>query len=298
MKIIKFGLIICLFAVILVFFSGCLSLTVTESYQVNKDAQITHAFYNLTMDRSTYNMLKMYAEDKGYSSVKDVIEANLSKNIGSQNASYNEIWDTQNGKVTVSVERTDIFTPSPDSNITIQKKDGMIEYEDLSFYSPKALEMFTRQSAVSAVHTTPTPLQQSFVQQSGSTSNLKMLVSTPTPVQTKWVWNENRRTYEEVEVTPTPENPLFNATEEQEMLQMMLSGISVDYYLEMPGPIVNSTAQTVNDNKAEWHFGGKDIMNTRIYAECKTPAIPGFTSVITILGLFMAGICTIWIRKK
>jgi hypothetical protein len=69
------------------------------------------------------------------------------------------------------------------------------------------------------------------------------------------------------------------------MMGAMLSGVSVDYYLEMPGKIVNTSATVVNNNKAEWHFGGADLMNTSIYAESQPPSLlPGFTSFVAVAG--------------
>lgn len=54
------------------------------------------------------------------------------------------------------------------------------------------------------------------------------------------------------------------------------AGLSVDYYLTMPGEIVDSNADEVDGNRAEWHETGADaFVDNRIYAESETPTVPG-----------------------
>jgi len=65
----------------------------------------------------------------------------------------------------------------------------------------------------------------------------------------------------------------------------LLSSFSLHYYLEMPGKIVESNANTVKDNKAEWHLVGADAFNARIYAKSEIPSVPGFELWIGIIGL-------------
>jgi hypothetical protein len=69
------------------------------------------------------------------------------------------------------------------------------------------------------------------------------------------------------------------------MANMMLSGITLDYYLEMPGKILDSNAETVKDNKAEWHAIGSEIYNTKIYAKSEVPLLSGFSSIIAIIAI-------------
>ena len=57
----------------------------------------------------------------------------------------------------------------------------------------------------------------------------------------------------------------------------------IHYYLEMPGEIVNTSADIVEGNKAEWHMVGSGI---KIYAVSRLTQIPyadAFTTVISIL---------------
>lgn len=83
--------------------------------------------------------------------------------------------------------------------------------------------------------------------------------------------------------------------EPDEYTKQMLSGFALHYYLEMPGKIVEANANTVEDNKAEWHLTGVDAFNTRIYAKSEIPAIPGF-EVFT--GLFALITCVVVIGMK
>lgn len=65
------------------------------------------------------------------------------------------------------------------------------------------------------------------------------------------------------------------------------AAIDVHYYLEMPGDIVDSNANAVDGNKAEWHMVG-NTQPEDIYAKCELPSIPGFGlfgSVLAILVL-------------
>lgn len=62
-----------------------------------------------------------------------------------------------------------------------------------------------------------------------------------------------------------------------EMNSAFTSGLTVHYYLEMPGEIVDSNANEVDGNTAEWHETGPDAFtHNRIYAESERPtSIPG-----------------------
>jgi hypothetical protein len=65
------------------------------------------------------------------------------------------------------------------------------------------------------------------------------------------------------------------------------SAIDVHYYLEMPGEIVESNANVVDGNKAEWHMVG-NTQPEDIYAKCELPSMPGFgilSSVLAILAI-------------
>ena len=220
----KITLLLCAAILMFAMVSGCINMKMTENVKVDKNAQIASMKMSMKMDRSTYNYMKMAASNEGKSSVKELISANLSKSIGSENAIYNEIWDNENDKVTISVERTDTHLPAADSKITIQKINNQIIYEDTSFYS---------------------------------------------------------------EEKPKETSPYFNESQMEQMSNMMLSGISMDYYLEMPGNIVETNAGNVTGNRAEWHLSGSDISKTKIYAKSDIPALPGFTALFAIIALTM-----------
>jgi hypothetical protein len=57
------------------------------------------------------------------------------------------------------------------------------------------------------------------------------------------------------------------------------------YYLEMPGNIVESNADIIDGNKAEWHM--VEIGDSRpVYAKSEIPSfMPGFSSLMTIFAL-------------
>ena len=92
-------------------------------------------------------------------------------------------------------------------------------------------------------------------------------------------------------------NPYFTKEQAESMANYMLSGITLDYYLEMPGKIVDSNAETIKDNKAEWHATGTDVFNTKIYAKSEVPLLPGFTSIFAIIAFAML-VVYIGITKK
>ncbi|OPX61564.1 hypothetical protein [Methanoregula sp. PtaB.Bin085] len=232
------SILVCAVIMLAIAGAGCLNLKMTENVRVNKDAQVTYMKYSIRMDSPTYNLLKSSAKREGYNSVKELIEANLSKSIGSQNVAYNEVWDKENDKVTVSVERTDTYTPPKESRITIRKENNQIIYEDQSFYSDEK----------------------------------------PNESLTK--------------------SPYFNETQYEVMKDMMMSGLSMDYYLEMPGKITGSSAATVTDNKAEWHLSGSEMTKTKIYAKSDVPVLPGFTAGFAIIAIGLVFVAFGFFRKK
>lgn len=74
----------------------------------------------------------------------------------------------------------------------------------------------------------------------------------------------------------------------------MESPIKVHYYLEMPSKIIDSNADSVNDNKAEWHM--LNLTSIRdVYAKCEVPsALPGvgligLVSILIITALILTG---------
>jgi len=232
------SILVCAIIVLAIAGAGCLNMKMTENVKVNKDAQITHMKISIKMDESTYNMIKSAAKRDGYTTVRELFEENLTKSIGSRNAVYNEVFDKENDKVTISVERNDTYSPPADSNITIRKENNQIVFEDRSFYSD----------------------------------------SKPNESLTK--------------------SPYFNETQYEAMRDMVLSAITVDYYLEMPGKITDSNAATVTDNKAEWHLSGSEITKTTIHAKSDVPILPGFTAGFAIIAIGLVFIAFGFFRKK
>jgi hypothetical protein len=63
------------------------------------------------------------------------------------------------------------------------------------------------------------------------------------------------------------------------MNEAMDSAIKIHYYLEMPNEIIDSNADFIDGNKAEWHMVNANSIRD-IYAKCKVPLLPG----ISLLG--------------
>jgi hypothetical protein len=76
------------------------------------------------------------------------------------------------------------------------------------------------------------------------------------------------------------------------------NAITMDFYLTMPGKIVDSNADKINGNKAEWHRNLKTMRNvSSIYAKSEVAKSPGFEAIVALAAL-AAGICIIVARKK
>jgi len=67
------------------------------------------------------------------------------------------------------------------------------------------------------------------------------------------------------------------------------------YYLQMPGKIVDTNAEIVKDDKAEWHLMGDEI--TTVYAVSKTPLLPSFSVVLSITAVAISLIIKINLKK-
>lgn len=69
------------------------------------------------------------------------------------------------------------------------------------------------------------------------------------------------------------------------MNEAMDSAIKIHYYLEMPNEIIDSNADFVEGNKAEWHMVNANSIRD-IYAKCEVPLLPGtglFDSICMLL---------------
>lgn len=78
--------------------------------------------------------------------------------------------------------------------------------------------------------------------------------------------------------------------------------INVDYYLEMPGEIQNTTAQNVSGSTAEWHGTYASLTDTRIYAESEVSESssfgPGFGPVSVLIAVLLVGSIAYWRENK
>ncbi len=75
--------------------------------------------------------------------------------------------------------------------------------------------------------------------------------------------------------------------EDEEMDQLMNGAIKIHYYLEMPGKIVDSNANEVNGNKAEWHI--MDLRSAKpVYAKSEKSTLPGFGAVESLFAVFLS----------
>ena len=89
-----------------------------------------------------------------------------------------------------------------------------------------------------------------------------------------------------------------SSSEYANLSDAVLSAITFDYYLEMPGKIVDSNANVVKDNKAEWHFNGKTMANAdRLYAKSEVPKAPGFEAIVALLAV-LCGYGLVAARRK
>lgn len=81
-----------------------------------------------------------------------------------------------------------------------------------------------------------------------------------------------------------------NSSFDNNMTQAMLGGVTFDYYVTMPGKIVDSNANVVNGNKAEWHFNGNTAGSYKtIYAKSQVAKTPGFEAVVALMALASGG---------
>jgi len=75
-----------------------------------------------------------------------------------------------------------------------------------------------------------------------------------------------------------------------EYSEAILNSVSFHYYLEMPGKIIESNADKVDNNKAEWHLQGNRAFSKPIYAVSELPAfsIPGFDIILAFFGIIFS----------
>jgi hypothetical protein len=69
--------------------------------------------------------------------------------------------------------------------------------------------------------------------------------------------------------------------------EAMDSAVTIHYYLDMPNEIIDSNADAVNGNKAEWHMLKMSQMR-EVYAKCEAPLLPGVGAFGTVCILLIA----------
>lgn len=75
------------------------------------------------------------------------------------------------------------------------------------------------------------------------------------------------------------------------MNEAMDSAIKIHYYLEMPNEIIDSNADFIDGNKAEWHMVNANSIRD-IYAKCEVPLLPGISllnslCILLVIALIM-----------
>jgi len=84
------------------------------------------------------------------------------------------------------------------------------------------------------------------------------------------------------------DNPMANA---------MYSGMGSHYYLEMPGKIIESNANVVEGNKAEWHITGPAVFSTAYYAKSEVPAFV-VPNLVWLVGLIVLILLAVWLPAR
>jgi hypothetical protein len=75
-------------------------------------------------------------------------------------------------------------------------------------------------------------------------------------------------------------------TDTSSLTGSMANMVTMDFYLTMPGKIIDTNAHKVNGNKAEWHYNMTTLSNAgSLYAKSDVAKSPGFESVAALLAL-------------
>lgn len=234
----KFVLLIAILSLIILI-CGCLSISMYTTVQ--KDGNISDLKVEINTTSSVYGLIQTSAQQQGYSTVKEYMLSNVSKEYGASSGNtfdYNEEWSGENVKMTLTAKGS--LKQDANSPIKIYTEGNYMIFEYIATASP-----------------TPTP----------------------TP-------------------TVSPYGSFFNDSSLSNLSDTMLNSITFNFYLEMPGKIIDSNANAVKGNKAEWHLTGKTMSGMKMYAKSEVPAAaPGFEAILAITGIF-AGYCIIASRKK
>lgn len=116
--------------------------------------------------------------------------------------------------------------------------------------------------------------------------NVTMIIKGAKPTNVSVVKNENFITYKEKFDQFADKDKGKSQEDVFGIDKAMDSAIQIHYYLEMPNKIIDSNADSVNNNKAEWHMLNSTMIRD-VYAKCETPSsLPGagvFSSVSILL---------------
>lgn len=109
-------------------------------------------------------------------------------------------------------------------------------------------------------------------------------------------------TLEDVTITRTDGFLVFEQESEAAVSDENLTAgleevFAISYYLEMPGPIIESNADLVEDNSAEWHYNTSGYEGYYMYAKSELPpSTPGFGVVCALAAGLIA--CALIARNR
>lgn len=98
------------------------------------------------------------------------------------------------------------------------------------------------------------------------------------------------------------ENSTGASAGEDNLTGSLANAVTMDFYLTMPGKILDSNADVVNGNKAEWHYNADRLEGVQaFYAKSDvssgTSASPGFGPALALLAI-AAGVFLVAARKR
>ena len=254
--------IICLAIALTVLFCGCL--TVEVHSKVDVDATVSSYSFNLTTNQFVYDALKESAKEQGYATLRESLLSQTEPGT----IEYSEVWDGDTVTIRMdSLRPTQLLDPG---NWTVQKVDGYMIYRDARFVSNESTD-----DSEELVDESDEFVDDSDWLDNGSDEFID---------DSDWLGNESDEFIDDSD---------WLGNEADDLGDALLSGVSLHYYLEMPGKIVDTNANTVNGNKAEWHLTGTDVFTTEIYAKSEVPALalPGFSALAALAGLACALVC-------
>lgn len=127
------------------------------------------------------------------------------------------------------------------------------------------------------------PLRQEIVSQGGQYkevwdgNNVRILINGITPQNVSTEKNDSYLIYRDRIgfLSPNKENAdnMDKTDIDKSMDKAMDKAIQIHYYLEMPNKIIDSNADYVEENKAEWHMLNSSSIRD-VYAKCETPSSP------------------------